>query len=218
MNKEHLLGDKLIVNEKNFSAEKDFKDHKIKFVTQFCEGKNVLDIGCVQHNPENYKSKFWLHGAIKSVAKSLVGIDLYKEGVDYLADQGFNVIYGDAQSFKLDQKFDVIVAGDLVEHLANMEGFINCCAEHLEEGGCVLVSTPNPWCVRRLVKVLFSKKGEIHINEEHTCWFCPRTIRQVFSRYGLKLNQFELGSRKFDRYLPLPKAFKHTTFHYHLSR
>ena len=38
---------------------------RISFVLDRVADKDVLDIGCVMHNPENYKSGYWLHKAIR---------------------------------------------------------------------------------------------------------------------------------------------------------
>jgi len=53
-----IIGDKSSPNIKDFSAGIAFNDHKIHFAVEPCRGKDVLDLGCVQHNPENYKSRF----------------------------------------------------------------------------------------------------------------------------------------------------------------
>ena len=58
-----------------YHGDSAFDDHKIAFVVKYCKDKEVLDIGCVQHDPQAYKSRFWLHKAVKAVAKGIVGLD-----------------------------------------------------------------------------------------------------------------------------------------------
>ena len=214
MNQERqwLLGMRGASDEKVSSDLIAFDDHKIKFVVKYCRNKNVLDLGCVQHNPLNYKSKYWLHKAILKTAASVVGIDLYEKGVRYLRGQGFNVILADAQCFDLGRIFDVIVAGDLIEHLENFDGFLESCKRHMERSSKLLISTPNPWYWKNIAKAVLEK--EVANNPEHTCWLCPRTLRQLVKRHGLDLGEIVFGSRFMkDRLMPLPPALKHTSFH-----
>lgn len=187
-------------------------DHKLAFMLKHSRGGSVLDIGCVQHNPENYRSRYWLHKAIKEVAEELVGLDLYADGIDYLRQRGYNVQLGDAQSFDLGRRFDVITAGDILEHLENFHGFFTSAKRHMDVRSKILISTPNPWYWKNLAKAAVSP--EVSNNPEHTCWLCPRTLRQLVARYDMKVTEFHFGSRYLrDRLMPLPAGWRHTSFH-----
>ncbi len=213
-----LLGKKSVPNARDFSEQVAWNDHKIRFAVSHCRGKDVLDIGCVQHNPENYKSKYWLHKALKQVANTLDGIDLYEEGVNYLKDLGYNVLVGDAQNFYTGKSYDVIVAGDLIEHLDNLGDFLNSCKAHLREGGKLLLSTPNPWYWRFVVKAALFK-GHVNPNPEHTIWLCPTVLGHMLSRHGLRIESWRYGSRYLrDRIVPLPIGVKHAGFHFLVKR
>jgi 2-polyprenyl-3-methyl-5-hydroxy-6-metoxy-1,4-benzoquinol methylase len=207
-----LLGRRSRPDYADFSSEVAYDDHKIRFVVKHARGRDVLDIGCVQHNPENYRSKYWVHRALAGVSKSLLGIDLFGEGVRFLQELGYNVRPADAQAFQLDQRFDVIVAGDIIEHLEDFGVFVDYCKAHLRPGGRLLISTPNPWYWRNVAKAALI--GEVNTNPEHTCWLCPRTLRQLLARHGLGIAAVEFGSRYWrDRLMPLPRGIKHTSFH-----
>lgn len=48
---------------------------------------------------------------------------------------------------------------------------------------------------------------EVKNNIEHTCWLCPRTMRQPLARYGMEVEEIRFGSRyRRDRLMPLPPA------------
>lgn len=189
----------------------DFGDPKNAFIFARCKDKDVLDIGSVMHDPENYQSRFWTFKGIALVAKTALGLDYVAEGVRFLNERGFKMVCADAQEFELDQTFDVIVAGDLIEHLENMQGFIECCKKHLRPGGKLVISTPNPWYWRAVVKAAFT--SEQATNYEHVCWFCPRTLRQLLARHGMVITEVRHVSRYWrDRLMPLPPALKHTNF------
>lgn len=209
----HIAGSDIKPSYKDFSDEIAFSDSKIDFVCSFTKEKDVLDLGCVQHNKENYNSKYWLHKAINYDALSLTGLDLSEDGVNFLNSKGFNVVFGDATSFDLDRKFDVIVAGDLIEHLSNLEGFLLSCKKHLSKGGVLLITTPNPWHWKFIVRAV-TRGGHVPVNPEHTCWLCPTTLAQLVERVGFSVMQVEYGSRYFrERMMPLPKGLKHTSFY-----
>jgi 2-polyprenyl-3-methyl-5-hydroxy-6-metoxy-1,4-benzoquinol methylase len=211
-NPDDLKGNLFKPNQADFSNEIAYDDHKIKFACKYARGKSVLDIGCVEHNPENYKSKYWLHKALKEVASSLVGMDLYAPGVKYLNEVGYNIICADSQQFDLNQSFDVLIAGDIIEHLEDFHGFLTSCKRHMHADSRLIISTPNPWYWRNVVKASLSP--EVNNNPEHTCWLCPRTLRQLLSRHNLAIGEIAFGSRYMrDRLMPLPSGLKHTSFH-----
>ena len=187
-----------------------FNDHSISFYCKYSKGKTVLDVGCVNHDVNNYKSKYWVHKALCSVASDCVGMDIYEEGINFLKEKGYNVFVGNAERFALDRKFDVIVAGELIEHLGNVSKFIECAKVHLNPGGVLLLSTPNPWHWRFILKGLFS--CDVKPNPEHVCWFCLPTLRKLLSQHNMVVKEIKFGSRYWlDRTIPLPPLIKHAT-------
>lgn len=197
---------------RDFSDYIETKDLALRFAMRYAKGRSVLDIGCVQHNPENYKSKYWLHKALKSISIDLIGLDLYKDGVLRLQSLGYNIIVADAQDFDIGRTFDVIVASQIIEHLENFHGFFESCKRHLSPGGRLLISTPNPWYWRNALKAVLGI--EVANNPEHTSWLCVRTLRQLARRHGMDVGEVVFGSRYLrDRLMPLPRGWKHTSFH-----
>ena len=189
----------------------DFSDKKIAFFVRYVTGKNVLDLGCVDHSEQNWKSRYWLHKALRTVAKRLVGLDYYAEGVSKLNSVGFNIIVGDAQCFSMSEKFDVITAGDLIEHLPTLEGFFTSIRSCLTEAGRLVVSTPNPWCWKYLAYHMLHKKLT-PVNREHVSWFCLQTLENLSGRFGFKIIDHEYSSRRlYERLIPIPSHIKHTT-------
>ncbi|MGI8943417.1 MAG: class I SAM-dependent methyltransferase, partial [Qipengyuania sp.] len=127
-----IAGKAIPADRSLFSEGIAWDDHKIAYMAKRCEGRAVLDIGCVEHDPDNYRSPYWLHKALKQKATSLTGLDLSREGVDFLRDRGFEIVCQDAQSFDLGRRFEVIVAGDVIEHLEDHAGFLRSVKRHLE--------------------------------------------------------------------------------------
>ena len=191
--------------------ESNFNDKKIALFICYSTNKNVLDLGCVDHSESNWKSRYWLHKAIRSKAKKLIGLDYYADGVEKLNSLGFDICVGDAQSFEFPNKFDVITAGDLIEHLPNLDGFFNSINKSLCVGGRLVITTPNPWCWKYFLYHMLHKKLA-PVNKEHVTWFCLQTLENLSARYGFKIIHHEYSSRRlYERIIFLPSHLKHTT-------
>ena len=191
-----------------------WSDHRIRFFSDFARGKRVLDVGCVQHDPNNYRSPYWVHNALVAVADHVVGLDLYEEGVGYLRNKGYDVRLADACSFELNEKFDVIVAGDVIEHLDNAGGFLSSCRRHLQPEGVLLVTTDSPWFWRHIARAALF--GRVKNNLEHVSWIDPVLLQQLAKRFGFYMDQDEVtyGAREvWLRCLPLPAPLKYPTYH-----
>lgn len=165
------------------------------------EGDAVLDIGCVQHTAEKEESgdEHWLHGELCDVTDDVLGLDYLDEEVEKLNERGYDVVSANAEAFELDQRFDVVTAGELIEHLANPGLFMDRVHEHLAADGKFVLTTPNPWYVRRFVEAFLM--GEVAVNPEHTCWFDKKTLDETLTRAGFELETF--------RYVKAPQ-FKRT--------
>lgn len=146
------------------------------------DGGSVLDIGCVQHDPENRNDPNWLHQHLYKKADRVLGVDIDEDGIRILREDGYNVEVADAEALDMDEKFDYIVAGELIEHLENPGNFLNSAKSRLKEDGKLIISTPNPWCWPRLKRLVYSK--EVHCNPEHTHYYDRRTLRLMLERYG----------------------------------
>jgi cyclopropane fatty-acyl-phospholipid synthase-like methyltransferase len=138
----------------------------------------------------------------------VVGIDISRENVESLRKAGFTNLYvQSAESFELQDKFDTVIAGELIEHLANPGMFLQQAQRHLNDGGAVVLTTPNPFSVAYFLYA-FLKFPRTCQNFEHTCWFCPRTMAELAKRAGFKVSHFEL----MDDYDPDDSSFLYRQF------
>lgn len=150
----------------------------------FCQGKRVLDIGCVQHDAAQSTHENWLHGLIVGMASYVLGVDYLPEAVRDLREKGYNVIVGDVNKpLPIDDKFDVIIVGNLIEHLSNFEGLLLNIQKLLAKDGVALISTANPFFKEQYF--YSALKNSIIVNQEHTCWIDPVTLDQLCVRFGL---------------------------------
>ncbi len=157
---------------------------RVEFIQEKCRGKNVLDLGCIRHNLDfAISDPNWLHKKIKAVAGKVVGVDYLLNDVEKLRSMGYDILFGDVtKPLNINEKFDVIVAGDLIEHLLNIEAFFLNCSRLLVEGGILIVTTPNPFFSEEYHYVSFKK--QYLVNPEHTCWIDPQIMLRLSIRVG----------------------------------
>lgn len=159
-------------------------------ISQMCENREVLDIGCVDHSFENSikLGEEWLHGLILKKAKDTLGVDILESAVEQFRKLNYNMICCDIMSLNLGRKFDVVVCGDIIEHLSNTGGFLEALAKHMHRDSKCVITTPNPFSVYRFFKALFD--GEISVNEEHTCWIDPYVAYELVRRSSMEIEDF----------------------------
>ena len=174
-----------------------YKD-KIPWIKQFIRGKKVLDLGCVRHNLEETEKEEWLHGVIKNEAESVLGVDYLEKEVEELKRRGFNVVCANVETMELGDKYDLIVAGDLIEHLNNFGLFLDRVRNHLKSDGIFILTTPNPVNPMRFFSVLL--RGEAGANSEHTCWFTEQVLRQLIERYGMRIDKIDYVDDTYQYY------------------
>jgi SAM-dependent methyltransferase len=154
-------------------------------------GPDVLDVGCAGHIPKP-GSAYWLHGRLRDKFPSVVGIDLDANNVQQLRESGYENIYvANAEDFDLNSKFDTIVAGELIEHLSNPGLFFSRCRVHLKPQGRVVVTTPYTFALLYILYA-FIKFPKTCQNDEHAIWFCPRTLSELASRNGFRVDYWKL--------------------------
>ncbi len=174
-----------------------YKD-KIPWVKKFVHGKKVLDLGCVRHNLDETYKDIWLHGIIRQEAKSVLGVDYLEKEVEELRKRGFDVVCTNVETMDLDDKFDVVVAGDLIEHLNNFGMFLEKVKLHMKPDGIFLVTTPNPVNIMRFFSIL--QRGKAGANPEHTCWFTEQVLSQLVERYGMYIESVDYVDDTYQYY------------------
>jgi 2-polyprenyl-3-methyl-5-hydroxy-6-metoxy-1,4-benzoquinol methylase len=159
--------------------------NKRDWILGFVHNKKVLDLGCLDNSLVNIQTDKWLHGAIVKCARSVMGIDIQQKAINSPKQLGFEVIFADVEHLDLNDTFEIIVAGDLIEHLSNPGIFIDRVSEHLASDGIFLITTPNPSSLIRFFQLLFL--GRMDVNLQHTCWFTPEVIAELSRRGHLQV-------------------------------
>lgn len=163
---------------------------KDAFITELCEGRTVLDLGCIDHDVQTALAlgDDWLHERVRRVAAETVGVDVLDDAASTLRELGYDIRVADVENFQLDRTFDVIVAGDLIEHLSNIGQFLEAVSRHMHDTSLLVVTTPNPYNLEQAVNGVFRNKT--FVNEQHTVGIDPKAMYQLVERSPLAIVDF----------------------------
>ena len=157
-------------------------------ILERCYGKRVLHLGCVDagYMHDRFSRDVLMHQRLAEVANDLYGVDIDEPGISFLRDQGFiQLSVGDI--CRLDQipeirrtVFDVIVAGEVVEHLQNPGMFFESVKTVMQPNRTELIVTvPNAF---RFETLRYLLKGIEYIHPDHNYWFSYQTISNLFTK------------------------------------
>jgi 2-polyprenyl-3-methyl-5-hydroxy-6-metoxy-1,4-benzoquinol methylase len=159
---------------------------RISFITDLVYGKRTLDIGCVTHDASYAAQADWLHGHVAKAASYCLGLDILEPDVELLRAQGYNVLCHDITRSPVSQKFDVIVCGEIAEHIGNIDGLLANCRTCLEPEGRLVLTTPYPWFLG--VTLRHSMRGAYFPGSvDHVAWYDPSNIAELAIRHGYEL-------------------------------
>jgi SAM-dependent methyltransferase len=174
------------------------------FISAYVKGKTVLDVGCIDHSASHSGEDTWLHKHIVASANSTVGLDVLESDAAKLRDAGYDIVCGDACTASLGRTFDVIVAGEIIEHIDSTSAFLTNMSRHLNEDGRLVLTTPNTFFLLHMLESVFRSPDDCW-NPEHVCWYEPFTLRNVLSRnkLGIDAMYYFTRSRKLLRLMRL---------------
>lgn len=158
-------------------------------IVDACRGRRVIDIGCVDHTERSVLQPSWLHQHIAEVAETCIGVDVHAAGVAAMLAAGYDAIVADvgsaAAAIADRGRFDVVVAGELVEHLGCPEQVMSFAAAVLSDDGELLLTTPNPFALHRV------RAGHLRLiweNVDHVTYLFPSGVAELAARNGFTVS------------------------------
>lgn len=188
---------------------------RLGFIAAQVRGKAVFDLGALDETALDAKmgTSDWLHARLCESASSVIGIDNSKllpaEGLATI--NGGRIIHADifdlAPVIEQHGRPDVIVAGELIEHLPNtLELLSRLRANRTLRGVDLVISTPNACSWHN---ILIGLAGRESTHCDHLQIYSYKTLRTLFSRAGIDLvsvvpyhvrfQEMIAGSRGFGR-------------------
>jgi len=154
-------------------------------------GKKVLDIGsCAGYFSIGLAKK----GAI------VTGMDLSEYAINAAKENArlnkvkCKFIKEDFNKAEFKEKFDLIIAKDVIEHIVEDEEFLKKIKSLLSENGKVIIATQNSFSFNYLfegaIRKLLGQKRWIGWDSTHVRWYNPWKIKKKFKNSGLKVEKF----------------------------
>jgi SAM-dependent methyltransferase len=165
-------------------------------------GKRVLDLGC----RSGALTRHFLEG------NSVVGLDVDAAALEKASTLGIEPVQANVEEplpFE-DGSFDVVVAGELFEHLQFPDALVAEIGRVLRPGGVLVGSVPNAFRVQSRLRFLRGKPPED--DPTHLRMFSPTALRRLlsgFERVELRFvggRYVRLGARLFARDLVFTAA------------
>jgi O-antigen biosynthesis protein len=149
--------------------------------------KKILEIG----TSTGYVSKI-----LKEQGNIVTGIEIDQEAGSIAEKYCDRLIFGDAEELDFDtyfspQSYDIILCGDILEHLKSPSAFLKKVKKYLKSDGYLVVSLPNFCHGDVLLNIL---NGDFHytskglLDETHLHFFGLKNIYSLFAEcgYGIK--------------------------------
>lgn len=156
-------------------------------------GRRVLDLGC----RDGALTQAYLDG------NEVVGVDADQEALAEAARLGIETHWADLdQPLDLDdQSFDVVVAGELLEHLRDPRRLVGEVRRLLRSGGTFVASVPNAYRLKGRLLFLFGRPPEN--DPTHLQMFSAADVRALLAGFDDPQLHFVAG-----RLVPLhPRLF-----------
>lgn len=154
-------------------SQAEIKTRQKQYIQYFEGCNNVLDIGCG-------RGEFL--ELMKENQIDACGIDIYEEFIELCKSKELKAIHADAiEALEKEEKVGGIFASQLVEHLTT-DQVVRLCElsyEKLEEGGCLIMETPNPTSLAIYTNAFY-------IDPSHQKPVHPLTLQYILQKAGFK--------------------------------
>ncbi|HEX6280045.1 MAG TPA: methyltransferase domain-containing protein [Pyrinomonadaceae bacterium] len=171
---------------------------RVDTILAHCDGKNVLHLGCTNwpYTDSSMIDNSLLHASIAKRSRELYGIDSDELGLEALRGLGFtNLFRSDLEKLDncgIDTTFDIVIAGEMIEHLSNPGAFLSGVKRFLRPDSQLLITTVNAYCAIRTFLYAFLGKGGKRepVHPDHVAYYSYSTLNLLLTRHGFQVEEF----------------------------
>lgn len=177
-------------------------DHvRIKKVLEMIGSKNkVLDIGCDNGT---------IGSLIRKKGNEVYGVDLSVDAIKFAKEKEIQVLVADMKSIFpfLENSFDVVFAGEIIEHIYDTDQFLDEVKRVLRPYGHLVLTTPNLASLGRRVLLLLGKNPIIEVSPVispvgksvgHIRYFVKESITKLLRSHGFNVDRIVSDAVNFD--------------------
>ncbi len=161
----------------HFQLRSSFLLHRVN------QGDRVLDVGC---------GEGIFSSELKAAGAQVVGIDLAQEPLDRARrrdpELDLRLVDADGQLPFADSSFDVVWLGEVIEHVADTQGWLSEIRRVLRSGATLLLSTPAHGPLLLLAWALAPRRFDEHFDprSDHLRFYTTRTLRALLEDFGFE--------------------------------
>lgn len=171
---------------------------RVEFIKSLCAEQRVLHLGCTNwpYTKDSIEKGMLLHFDLEKIAADLYGFDFDQSGLDILAEAGGKNLYrADLERLDevhLDETFDVIIAGEIIEHLSNPGLLLNGIKRFMGPYSRLVITTVNAYCGMRFFIYGLRGRGGISepVHPDHIAYYSYSTLSLLLKRHGLDVEEF----------------------------
>ena len=171
-------------------GERRLRAH-MKLLEAVGTGKRVLDVG---------SSSGYLAKPLRERGNTIVGLELDPAAAREAEQYCERVLVGDVETMELPldlASFDVVLCGDVIEHLRSPGAALARLRPFLKPGGRLVVSTPNVanWAMRLSLlggRWRYTDRGIL--DRSHTHLFTRTTLREALERAGYVIDRIDFSA------------------------
>ena len=180
----------------SYLKENIIKNFNLQGKDKILSGIKILDIGC---------GGGLLSEPMSRLGAEVFGMDASEKNIEvaklHAKKSNLNIEYfcSSPEKFKTDIKFDVILNMEIIEHVEDVDFFLESCSKLLKENGLMFVATLN----KTLKSYIFAIVGAEYIlkwlpigTHEWSKFVKPEELIKITKKYNLTLN--ELRGVKFN--------------------
>jgi SAM-dependent methyltransferase len=160
------------------------------WLEDLCRGVGrVAHLGCTDspYTTDLLEAGALLHARLVRVAE-VTGIDVDDDGLELLraALPGERFLRADVSTGAPEserRRYDLVIAGEVLEHVPDADTFLRGCRELLAPGGRLCVTVPNACCPKIGLRALAGRES---VHPDHRVYYGPRTLARTLAGAGFE--------------------------------
>ena len=155
------------------------------YLTELCRDAIVIHLGCADwpYTERRIKEGNLLHVTLSSVARSIIGVDLSKQGIEMLQQHrpDWSLVCADASTYTPQSPPEVVVLSEVLEHVENPGDLLRQVRRWADLKPRLVITTPNGFALKGAIRAMV---GREYAHPDHVVAFTTKTLTQLLERTG----------------------------------